>query len=61
MKMVDETAVFATIVMRGVKNPQKEVNMNPNYVSDVVDIASIKRLYLNLIEAPTGTGKTIFA
>lgn len=35
--------------------------MNPNYISDVVDISSIHYFCLNLIEAPAGSGKTTFA
>ena len=39
----------------------KEEYMNPNYISDVVDIKSINYFCLNLIEAPPGSGKTFFA
>lgn len=35
--------------------------MKPNYINDVVDISSIQHFYLNMIEAPAGSGKTFFA
>jgi len=35
--------------------------MNPNYISDIVDINSINYFCLNLVNAPAGSGKTTFA
>lgn len=35
--------------------------MNPNFISDLVDIDSINYFCLNLVNAPAGSGKTTFA